>query len=55
MWENIRGIEAIRGGTSVNHLMFADDYVIFSKARNEEGKQMQDVLTCYLHVLQAIL
>ncbi|XP_042950067.1 uncharacterized protein LOC122282179 [Carya illinoinensis] len=43
----IKGIAATRGGTSINHLLFTDDYVIFSKASREEWMAIHEILKLY--------
>ncbi|KAG7941873.1 hypothetical protein I3843_16G069700 [Carya illinoinensis] len=43
----IQGVAAARGGTCINHLLFADDCVIFSKASRKEWLAIHDILMLY--------
>lgn len=43
----VRGVAAVKGGTRVNHLLFADDYVILSRASPVEWCKIQDILKLY--------
>lgn len=35
------------GGTSINHLLFADDYIIFGRATTREWQKIQEILIKY--------
>lgn len=41
------GVAISRGGTRINHLLFADDSVIFGRASNAEMKRIQGLLDIY--------
>ncbi|XP_042972813.1 uncharacterized protein LOC122304620 [Carya illinoinensis] len=43
----IKGIAAARGGTRINHFLFANDFVIFSKASRDEWLAIHDILKLY--------
>ncbi|XP_042944602.1 uncharacterized protein LOC122278481 [Carya illinoinensis] len=43
----LKGVAAASGGTRINHLLFADDCVIFSKASKEEWLAIHDLLLLY--------
>ncbi|XP_042962354.1 uncharacterized protein LOC122296618 [Carya illinoinensis] len=42
-----RGVQVIRGGTSINHLLFADDCILFGRAKLEEWGRIQELLKKY--------
>ncbi|XP_042962692.1 uncharacterized protein LOC122296963 [Carya illinoinensis] len=43
----IKGVQVARGGTSINHLLFADDCILFGKAKIAEWRRLQEVLQVY--------
>lgn len=43
----ITGIPITRGGTSINHLLFADDSLLFCRANLRDRDRIQDLLSCY--------
>ncbi|XP_042964743.1 uncharacterized protein LOC122298967 [Carya illinoinensis] len=43
----VKGVAAATGGTQINHLLFADDCVIFSKASKEVWLAIHDLLLLY--------
>jgi hypothetical protein len=43
----ITGIPITRGGTTINHLFFADDSLLFCWANLREWEKIQEVLACY--------
>ena len=43
----MEGVVVCRGGPSISHLFFADDSLIFCKARLEECDALQHVLKVY--------
>lgn len=43
----IRGFKVARSGTSVNHLLFADDSILFSRASKEEWGKLKTILQTY--------
>ncbi|XP_042962523.1 uncharacterized protein LOC122296793 [Carya illinoinensis] len=43
----IRGVKVIRGGTSINHLLFADNCILFGRATMEEWNRLQGILKVY--------
>ncbi|XP_042954550.1 uncharacterized protein LOC122290955 [Carya illinoinensis] len=43
----IRGVKVTRGGTSINHLLFADDCILFGIATMEEWNSLQGILKVY--------
>lgn len=44
---SIRGIQACRGGPSINHLLFADDSLIFGKTRRGEINKIASVIELF--------
>ncbi|XP_035543621.1 uncharacterized protein LOC118347698 [Juglans regia] len=42
-----RGVQVTRGGSSINHLLFADDCILFGRAKLEEWHRIQEVLKNY--------
>ncbi|XP_035544636.1 uncharacterized protein LOC118348020 [Juglans regia] len=44
---NTKGISVARHGLRVNHLLFADDCILFCRASVEEWRKMQDLLLIY--------
>ncbi|KAF5452148.1 hypothetical protein F2P56_027178 [Juglans regia] len=42
-----RGVTVARGGTRVNHLLFADDCLLFGRAKEEEWVRYQKLLMIY--------
>lgn len=44
---DIRGVAVTRGGIRVNHLLFADDSVIFGRAKLTELVKIQGLLSTY--------
>ncbi|XP_042969115.1 uncharacterized protein LOC122301804 [Carya illinoinensis] len=44
---DISGVAVTRGGIRVNHLLFADDSVIFGRAKLSEWFKIQDLLSIY--------
>ncbi|XP_042952203.1 uncharacterized protein LOC122289285 [Carya illinoinensis] len=42
-----RGVAVVRGGTRVNHLLFADDCMLFGRARLDEWLKIQRILSRY--------
>ncbi|KAF5454761.1 hypothetical protein F2P56_024401 [Juglans regia] len=42
-----RGVQVTRGGSSINHLLFADDCILFGIAKLEEWHRIQEVLKKY--------
>lgn len=47
MNKSIHGITVSRGGTSMSHLLFADDCLLFCKASLFEWLHLQDILLLY--------
>lgn len=43
----IRGVIVVRGGTRINHLLFANDCLFFGRAKVEEWLKMQHMLLRY--------
>jgi hypothetical protein len=43
----LTSIPISRGGITINHLLFADDNLLFCRANNREWEQIQRLLTCY--------
>lgn len=43
----IGGVQVAKRGTSINHLLFADDCILFGKAKLEEWNRIQEVLRTY--------
>jgi hypothetical protein len=43
----ISGVPTCRGGTRINHLLFADDSLLFGRANLEEWMQFKDLLDIY--------
>ncbi|XP_040986468.1 uncharacterized protein LOC121234565 [Juglans microcarpa x Juglans regia] len=43
----IRGVQVARGGTSINHLLFTDDCILFGRANIEEWRKIQEILLVY--------
>lgn len=41
------GVATAKGGIKLTHILFADDYIIFSKARKEDWKAIHGVLQVY--------
>ncbi|XP_041025384.1 uncharacterized protein LOC121265781 [Juglans microcarpa x Juglans regia] len=41
---NTKGVIVVRGGSRVNHLLFADDCILFGRACAEEWKRLQELL-----------
>lgn len=44
--ENI-GLSVARGGVRINHLLFADDYVMFGRATRGDRDKLQNILNKY--------
>ncbi|XP_041011424.1 uncharacterized protein LOC121255210 [Juglans microcarpa x Juglans regia] len=44
---DIKGVSVRRGGTSINHLMFADDCILFCRAKVSEWKKIHELLQLY--------
>lgn len=44
---SIKGATIMRGGTSINHLLFVDDRILYSKATKEDWDKIQVILTLY--------
>ncbi|KAF5472200.1 hypothetical protein F2P56_008937 [Juglans regia] len=44
---NTKGVTVVRGGSRVNHLLFADDCILFGRACVEEWKRLQELLLRY--------
>lgn len=42
-----KGVTMARGGTKINHLLFADDCVLFCRAKCQEWKKLMDLLKVY--------
>jgi hypothetical protein len=43
----ISGVPICRGGTRINHLLFADDSLLFGKANLEEWRHIKEILDVY--------
>lgn len=43
----IKGVFVARGGIKINHLMFADDCVVFCRAQLEEWRRIEGILCTY--------
>lgn len=43
----LHGMRVVPGGTSLSHLFFADDAVIFCSAEEDEVSEVMNVLQCY--------
>lgn len=41
---DMRGLAAVKGGIMITHLLFTDDCVIFSRAKLEDLKKIQEIL-----------
>ncbi|XP_042941372.1 uncharacterized protein LOC122276027 [Carya illinoinensis] len=50
-----KGVQVARGGVSINHLLFADDCILFGRARLEEWNSVQRVLGKYEKALGQFL
>jgi hypothetical protein len=44
---DIRGVTVTRGGIRVNHLLFADDFFIFGRAKLLKWVKIQELLSTY--------
>ena len=44
---HLKGLTSCQGGVRISHLLFADDNLLFSKAKADECHQLMDVLTQY--------
>lgn len=43
----IQGATITKGGTNINHLLFADDYILYSKATRSDWEKIQEILYTY--------
>lgn len=43
----IQGLAVTRGGTSINHLFFANDSILFCKATKEKWEKVRMLLDIY--------
>ncbi|XP_035551737.1 uncharacterized protein LOC118349897 [Juglans regia] len=43
----IRGVQVARGGTSINHLLFANDCILFGRANIGDWRKIQEILLVY--------
>lgn len=48
----IQGLSIVRGGTSINHIFFADDSILFCRASKEEWCGIQGILDTYEKALE---
>lgn len=47
MQGDTRGVNVARGGCRVNHLLFANDCVLFGRAKVDEWNKIQPMLQVY--------
>ena len=47
--DTIRGFSLCKNGPKVTHLFFADDSLLFCRARREDLQAIQNILTSYEH------